>query len=127
ADSTPFHDRICEAVCELTSLERAVLFLYDPERRLVLPAGSHGVTPEILAHTSGAIKETPIAGEALLSDEVVVVDRLAGNVPERYSDLPTLAGISCTPVSAGGRWLGVLFADRNGAPLDLDLDERRTM
>jgi signal transduction histidine kinase len=127
ADSTPFHDRICEAVCELTSLERAVLFLYDPERRLVLPAGSHGVAPEILAHTYGAIEETPIAREALLSDEVVVVDRLAGNVPERYSDLPTLAGISCTPVSAGGRWLGVMFADRNGDPLDLDLDERRTM
>jgi len=127
SDSAPFHDRICEAVCELTSLDRAVLFLYDPARRLVVPAGSHGVAPEILAHTYGEIEETPIAREALMSDEVVVVDQLAGNVPERYADLPTLAGISCTPVAAGGRWLGVLFADRNGAPLDLDLDERRTM
>ena len=127
ADSAPFHDRICEAVCELTSLERAVLFLYDPDRRLVVPAGSHGVDPEILAHTYGGIEETPIAREALMSDEVVVVDRLAGNVPDRYAELPTLAGVSCTPVAAGGRWLGVIFADRNGAELDLDADERRTM
>ena len=127
ADPDPFHDRICEAVCELTSLERAVLFLYDPARRLVVPAGSHGVAPEILAHTYGGLEETPIARRALETDEVVVVSELAGNVPERYSELPTLAGISCTPVAAGGRWLGVLFADRNGAPLDLDVDERRTM
>jgi hypothetical protein len=38
-----FYDRICEAVCRQTSMERAVLFLYDAERKLVLPAGSHGV------------------------------------------------------------------------------------
>ena len=35
-----FYDRICEAVSLQTSMERAVLFLYDAERRLVLPAGS---------------------------------------------------------------------------------------
>ncbi len=127
ADSHPFHDRICEAVCELTSLERAVLFLYDPARRLVVPAGSHGVEPELLAHAYGSIEETPIARLSLVEDEVIVVDALAGHVPERYADLPGIAGISCTPVAAGGRWLGVIFAERHGAPLDLDLDERRTL
>ena len=68
ADSAPFHDRICEAVCGLTTLERAVLFLYDPARRLVVPAGSHGVEPEILAHTYGTLEETPIAQRALAED-----------------------------------------------------------
>src|SRR4051794_15946257 len=28
--SNAFHDRLCEAVCRLTSMERAVLFLHDP-------------------------------------------------------------------------------------------------
>jgi signal transduction histidine kinase len=127
ADSDPFHDRICEAVCRLTSLERAVILLYDPGRRLVVPAGSHGVEPEILAHTYGSIEETPIAQRALAEDEVVVADELAGEVPDRYADLPGVAGISCTPVAAAGRWLGVIFAERNGEPLLLDDDERRTM
>ena len=127
ADSTPFHDRICEAICRLTTLKRAILFLYDPDRRLVVPAGSHGVEPEILAHTYGNIEETPIAQRALVDDEVVVADRLPGQVPERYADLPGVLGISCTPVAAGGRWLGVIFADANGEPLGLDAEERRTM
>jgi signal transduction histidine kinase len=127
ADSTPFHDRICEAICRLTTLKRAVLFLYDPDRRLVVPAGSHGVEPEILAHTYGNIEETPIAQRALVDDEVVVADRLSGQVPERYADLPGVVGISCTPVAAGGRRLGVIFADADGAPLALDDEERRTM
>jgi signal transduction histidine kinase len=127
ADSDPFHDRICEAICRLTSLERAVLFLYDPSRKLVVPAGSHGVDPEILAHTYGSIEETPIAQQALVSDEVVVAERLEGAVPERYAGLPSVIGISCTPVAAGGRWLGVIFADCGGEPLSLEEDERRTM
>jgi signal transduction histidine kinase len=127
ADSTPFHDRICEAICRLTTLNRAILFLYDPDRRLVVPAGSHGVEPEILAHTYGSIEETPIAQRALVDDEVVVADRLEGQVPERYADLPGVVGISCTPVAAGGRWLGVIFAEANGEPLELDAEERRTM
>jgi signal transduction histidine kinase len=127
ADSDPFHDRICEAVCRLTSLERAILLLYDPGRRLVLPAGSHGVDPELLAHTYGSLDETPIAQRALSSDSVIVVDRLAGEVPDRYADVPGVRGVSCTPVAAAGHWLGVIFAERNGEPLELDRDERRTM
>jgi signal transduction histidine kinase len=127
ADSDPFHDRICEAVCRLTSLERAVLFLHDPGRKLVLPAGSHGVEPEILAHTYGTLEETPIAQRALASDAVIVVDQLAGEVPDRYAELPGVAGISCTPVAAAGHWLGVIFAERNGEELRLADDELRTM
>lgn len=127
ADSDPFHDRICEAVCRLTSLERAVLFLHDPGRKLVLPAGSHGVEPEILAHTYGTLEETPIAQRALASDAVIVVDQLAGEVPDRYAELPGVAGISCTPVAAAGHWLGVIFAERHGEELRLADDELRTM
>ncbi len=127
SDSDPFHDRICEAVCRLTSLERAVLMLYDPGRRLVVPAGSHGVEPEILNHVYGSIEETPIAQRAFAEDTVVVIDSLPGNVPDRYAAVPSIVGISCTPVAAAGRWLGVIFAERNGKPLELDDRERWTL
>ena len=123
----PLNDRICNAICRLTALERAVLMLYDPARRLVVPAGSHGVAPEILAHVYGGLDETPIAQRALEDDAVIVVDALAGWVPERYAGLPTVTGISCTPVAAAGRPLGVIFADRNGAPLELDDGDLHTM
>ena len=98
-EQDPFDDRICEAICRLTSLERAVLLLYDQSRQLVLPAGSHGVAPEILAHIYGGLEETPIAQRALREDEVIVVDELTGHVPDRYVGVPTVGGISCTPWS----------------------------
>jgi signal transduction histidine kinase len=104
-----------------------VLLLYDRGRQLVVPAGSHGVAPEILAHVYGGLEETPIAQRALADDAVIVIDALPGHVPDRYSELPTVTGISCTPVAAAGRSLGVIFADRNGGPLELDDDQRRTM
>src|SRR5258705_13170626 len=59
-----FYDRICEAVCRQTSMERAVLFLYDAERRLVLPAGSPGVYPEFIAPGYRPLEETPIPQRA---------------------------------------------------------------
>src|SRR4051812_48588947 len=122
-----FYDRICEAVCLQTSMERAVLFLYDAERRLVLPAGSHGVYRELIAHGYGSLEETPIAQRALAEDRVVETTDFASEVPARYANLPGITGITCTPVAAAGRWLGVIFADRDGEPFELTDGERLTM
>src|SRR5215470_18143471 len=85
-----FYDRLCEAICLQTSMERAVLFLYDAERRLVLPAGSHGVPREIIAHGYGSLEETPIAQRALAEDRVVETSDVASGVPARYAKLPGL-------------------------------------
>src|SRR5882757_7052137 len=122
-----FYDRLCEAVCLQTSMERAILFLYDAERRLVLPAGSHGVHREIIAHGYGSLEETPIAQRALAEDRVVETSDLAADVPARYKNLPGITKLTCTPVAAAGRWLGVIFADRDGEPFDLTDGERSTM
>jgi signal transduction histidine kinase len=122
-----FHDRICEAICRLTPMDRAVLFLYDASRRLVLPVGSHGVEPEILAHAYGNLEEVPIAQDALARDQVVISDDLAAALPDRYAGLDSVVMLSCTPVTAAGRWLGVIFADRPGRDFDLSESERRTM
>jgi signal transduction histidine kinase len=122
-----FYDRICEALCRQTSMERAVLFLYDAERKLVLPAGSHGVYREFIVHGYGTLEETPIAQRALAEDRVVETTDLERDVPARYSNLPGVIKLTCTPVAAAGRWLGVIFADRDGEPFELTDAERATM
>jgi signal transduction histidine kinase len=122
-----FYDRICEALCRQTSMERSVLFLYDAERKLVLPVGSHGVPREIIEHGYGTLEETPIAQRALSDDTVVETTDLAKDVPARYSNIPGVTKLTCTPVAASGRWLGVIFADRNGEQFDLSDTDRLTM
>jgi signal transduction histidine kinase len=125
---TRFFDRLCEALCRLASLQRAGLLLYDEARRLVVPVGSHGVDPELLSQIFGTLEETPIAQVALAEDRVVVVSgNLERHVPPRYARFAGVHTLTCTPVSAAGRWLGVIFADRGGGTFELTEDERGTM
>jgi GAF domain-containing protein len=42
----------------------------------------------------------------------------------RFAGVTTL---TCTPISAAGRWLGVIFADRGGGRFELTEEERRVM
>jgi nitrate/nitrite-specific signal transduction histidine kinase len=129
ASSAPgFYDRVCEAVCRLTSMRRAGLLIYDDTRKLVVPVGSHGVHSEILSQIYGNLEETPIAQRALSEDRVVEIsDGLEGEVPERYARFAGVTTLTCTPVSAGGRWLGVLFADRGGGRFALTEPERHAL
>ena len=123
-----FYDRLCEALCRLTSMKRAGLLLYDDARKLVVPVGSHGVQPGLLDDVYGTLEETPIAQRALADDQVVVAsDDLEREIPSRYVRFADLTTLTCTPVSAGGRWLGVVFADRGGGRFDLTEPERHTM
>jgi signal transduction histidine kinase len=125
---TRFFDRLCEALCRLASLQRAGLMLYDEARRMVVPVGSHGVDPELLSQIYGTLDETPIAQVALAEDRVVEVsDDLERHVPARYARFAGVTTLTCTPVSAAGRWLGVIFADRGGGRFSLTRDERQTM
>jgi signal transduction histidine kinase len=126
--STRFFDRLCEALCRLARLERAGLMLYDAARKLVVPIGSHGVDPALLSQIYGTLEETPIAQRALAEDRVIEVsDELEKHVPARYAQFAGVTTLTCTPVSAGGRWLGVIFADRGGGRFSLTEDERQTM
>src|SRR6266481_2694179 len=82
---------------------------------------------EFIAHGYGSLEETPIAQRALAEDRVVETADLAADVPARYANLPGVTKLTCTPVAAAGRWLGVIFADRDGEPFDLTDTERLTM
>jgi signal transduction histidine kinase len=59
---------------------------------------------------------------------VVVSGDLADHVPARYAELAEKTStITCTPIAAARRWLGVIFADRDGEDFELDEGERETM
>lgn len=123
-----FYDHVCEALCRLTSLRRVALLLYDPAYRAVVPVGSHGVDPALVAQIEGTLDETPIARRALGEDRVVEAsDDHAAHIPPRYARFAGITTITCTPIAAGGRWLGVIFADRGGGRFELRGDERNTM
>ena len=128
AESGVFYDHVCEAVCRLTSMRRAALLLYDGAYRAVLPVGSHGVDPALVSQVEGTLDETPMAQRALASDRVVEAsDDLASHIPPRYARFAGMTTITCTPISAGGNWLGVVFADRGGGRFELTETERRTL
>jgi signal transduction histidine kinase len=124
-----FYDRLCQALCRLASMERATLLLYDDARKLVVPVGSHGIERELLSQVYGTLEETPIAQVAVSEDRVVEISEdHARWLPDRYAIFAEHTTLTCTPVSAGGRRLGVIFADRGeGRSFSLEPDERHTM
>ena len=123
-----FYNRLCEACCRLGAMERAGILLYDDARQLVVVAGGHGVDADLLSGLYGTLEETPIAQVALSEDRVVEVTGDLGRwVPERYARISGLETLCCVPVSAAGRWLGVIFADRGGTRFELTDAERHDL
>jgi hypothetical protein len=128
-----FYDRVCQSVVTLTSMKRAVLLLHDETYGSVIPVGRSGVPAELMKRIGGTLDETPIAQIALEEDRVVEVGvnggrvDLAEHVPARFAEVPESAYLTCVPISAARRWLGVIFADREGEDYPLDDGERETM
>ena len=128
--STEFYDRICEAICRLTTMRRAAIFMADADRRSVRAVGSHGTSFEQLAtlQPSPALISTPIAQRALLEDKVVVVSEgIEDQVPREYARLLGITTLVCTPLSAAGRAYGVICADRGGGRFELSDGERHLL
>jgi signal transduction histidine kinase len=117
-----FYDRLCEAVCRLARMRRAVIFRYDSAHRRVRAAGAHGVDLEQFAKAHVTVESAPIAARALEEDRVAeVVGDLDDQVPEEYSGLfGEPVRLVCAPMLAAGRAIGVIFADRllSAPPLD---------
>src|SRR5215211_8845627 len=76
--SDAFYGKLCEAACELTSMERAVIFRYDEAQRRVRAAGTHNLPLEVFADVHLTAEDAPIARQALLDDRVIEVPESAG-------------------------------------------------
>jgi signal transduction histidine kinase len=128
--STEFYDRVCEAICRLTTMERAAIFMADTGRRQVRAVGSYGTSFAQLAtlEPSPTLVSTPIAQRAIREDEVVVVsDGIEFEVPPEYAALLGITTLVCTPLSAAGRAYGVICADRGGGRFELTDGERHLL
>jgi signal transduction histidine kinase len=112
--SDSFYSSLCEAVCRLTSMDRAVIFRYDEAHRRVRAAGAYGLDLDRFTHSRVTVESAPIARQALEEDRVIEMDAdaVAREVPEGFRDLLDEATVVCCPLSAGGRWSGVILADR---------------
>jgi signal transduction histidine kinase len=125
--SDGFYDRLCEAVCRLARMRRALIFRYDSADRRVRAAGAHGIDLDQFASAYVTVESAPIAAQALREDMVVeVVGDLSGQVPDAYWALVSEpARLVCAPMVAAGRAIGVILADRlmSAPPLD-DADRR---
>ena len=127
--SDAFYGRLCEAVCRLADMDRAVIFRYDEARRRVRAVGAHNLDSEIFADEPFTLESAPLARRALAEDRVVEVDRVAdAEVPDRFREL--LRGdctLVCTPMAAGGIWNGVILSDRGPGPRSLSAEERHLL
>ena len=115
SSSETFYSSLCEAVCRLTSMNRAVIFRYDEAHRRVRAAGAFGLDVERFSHSNVTVGSAPIARQALEEDRVIEMDSeaVAHEVPEAFRDLLDASTLVCVPLSAGGRWSGVILADRH--------------
>ncbi|MGA2925081.1 MAG: GAF domain-containing protein [Solirubrobacteraceae bacterium] len=121
-----FYDRLCEAVCRLAHMRRAVIFRYDAARRRVRAAGAHGLDLEQFAGAHVTVESLPITAQALAADRVLEID---GDVGDQISpEYAVLVGepmrLVCAPMVAANRAVGVILADRPLSAPSLDDAER---
>jgi len=127
--SSEFYHRICEAICRLTTMRRAAIFLYDVGRQRVRAVGSHGISYTRLAALRPTLDQAPIAQRALIEDRVIVVhsDAIEREVPRDYAALLGITSLVCTPLAAAGHRYGIIAADRGGGDFELADGERHLM
>lgn len=120
-----FYSSLCEAICRLTSMTRAVIFRYDSARRRVRAAGAYGVDLSVFAGLFVTVESAPLARQALEEDRVIEASEdLEQLLPATYVRLLGPTTIVCSPMTARGRWIGAIVADRGRRVAPLDDAER---
>ncbi|HWF54592.1 MAG TPA: hypothetical protein VG223_08200 [Solirubrobacteraceae bacterium] len=127
--STPgngFYDRLCEAVCRLARMRRAIIFRYDSASRRVRAAGAHGLDLERFAGAFVTVESAPITARSLQEDRVMeLVGDVREGVSAEFAELfPEPVRLVCAPMAAAGRAIGVILADRLLTEPPLDDAER---
>src|SRR4051812_16999096 len=108
-----FYGRLCYAICDLASMDRAVIVRYDEALRRVRVAGTHNLDLSSFGEMEVSVESAPIAREALERDGVIELHSPSpDDVPERYRSLIREGTLVCVPLVAAGRWIGVALCDR---------------
>ena len=120
-----FYNRLCEVICRLGSMERAVIFRYDGARRRVRAAGAHGLEIGEFSDAYITVESAPVAARALALDQVVeVAGDFERELPPLWAQRLRGRHLACTPMAAGGRWVGVVISDRAPGSPALTHEER---
>jgi signal transduction histidine kinase len=120
-----FYSSLCEAICRLASMKRAVLVRYDSARRRVRAVGAHGIELELFADLFVTIDSVPPARRALVEDRVLeAVGAEDFKVTPSVRELLEGICIVCTPMAAAGRYVGVVLSEREPGLPPMDEDER---
>jgi signal transduction histidine kinase len=124
-----FYDHLCEAVCRLARMRRALIFRYDSADRRVRAVGAHGMDIDQFAGAYVTVESAPIAAQAIRQDRVVeVVGDLGGQVPQEFAALVSEpARLVCAPMAAADRAFGVILADRLMTEPPLEEADRRLL
>lgn len=123
-----FFSSLCEAICRLASMRRAILFRYDPVRRRVRAVGAHNIDIERFTDLFVTVDSVPIARQALAEDRVLeVVGANDFDIPQSLRELLDGLLIVCTPMAAAGRYVGVVFSERDPAYPEISDEERHLL
>jgi signal transduction histidine kinase len=126
APRSEYYSRLCQAVCQVVGMERAMLFLDDEVRRAVRPMGSHGFDGAVLESINAPLTSSRLVQNAIDRDQVIVFDPpfTEEELPGEYVEAFGLSTVACTPLSAASRWRGVIISDRGGRRFTLTPTER---
>jgi len=125
APPSAFFGSLCQALCRLTSLTRAVLFSYDPSQRRVRALGAHGLEVEPYLDLHVTIDSVPVARESLERDEVLeVVGGADFQIPPDLRERLEGLKLVCTPMQAAGRCVGVVIGERDPEVEEISEEEK---
>jgi signal transduction histidine kinase len=123
-----FFSSFCEAICRLTSMKRAVMFRYDNVRRRVRAVGAHNFELERFADMFVTVDSVPVARQSLVEDRVLeVIGASDFDVPESLRELLEGVQMICTPMAAGGRYIGVVFSERDPEQPPISEEEKHLL
>lgn len=127
-DGRTFYDRLAEAACQTSDLDRALVIRYDPGQRRVRTAGGFGIEVEPYARVPLSLDSADIAREALLEDRVIEAHPPFDAVlPAAFLPVANAGPLVCVPMCASGRPIGVVIGQRRGATAPLDDAQRHAL
>lgn len=120
-DRQAFYSRLAEGLARVAGMRRVVIFRFDEVTRRVDAAGSYGIGLELFADVPVSLELAPDAALALMEDRVIEVRPPSPHaIPPEFASLVGAHPLVYVPISAAGRWPGVIIAEplEGSPPLD---------